>query len=112
MPTERDDDETEYGRWQTSTAKTLAEENNAPGLDEPSETWPDWREGVPAVFRRKVGNPPFYQNGLSRIFRLVGIEMERRLSALLFSKENALTAKHQRQRMERRLSHLFARDSH
>ncbi len=32
MPTERDDDETEYGRWQTSTAKTLAEENKRTGL--------------------------------------------------------------------------------
>jgi hypothetical protein len=38
MPTERDGDETEYGRWQTTAAKALAED--APGLDEPGEICP------------------------------------------------------------------------
>ena len=52
MPNERDDQDPEYGRWQTSTAKTLAEENNAAGLDEPAEICPDWRKAYRQSFVR------------------------------------------------------------
>jgi hypothetical protein len=65
MRTEQDDQDPEYGRWHTSTPEAVhAEEAKLNPPQEEKLIWPDWREGVPGVFRARIGNPAFYKDGV------------------------------------------------
>ena len=53
--------EPEYGTWHEYDAATvLAEEKARLPKREPSEIWPDWTQGRPALFRVEVYNPSFF----------------------------------------------------
>jgi hypothetical protein len=58
MPTEKDDKEIEYGKWQEHTPEeTAAELNTMPPVV--GDIWPNWNEGVPTKLRRQLGSPFF-----------------------------------------------------
>jgi hypothetical protein len=58
MPTEKDDKEVEYGKWQEHTPEETGAELTTlpPAL---GDIWPNWTEGVPTKLRRQLGSPFF-----------------------------------------------------
>jgi hypothetical protein len=64
MWTDKDDREIKYGEWNEYDAKdTLVEANKVKSAQEPEEIWPNWRDGVPTRFHRRIQGEAFFKNG-------------------------------------------------
>lgn len=70
MPTDGEDKEIEYGKWNTYTAEgALLEQKELERLAPSDDIWPHWSEGVPRKLRRKVGSPPFVSGKVRHEYR-------------------------------------------
>jgi hypothetical protein len=62
--TDKDDQEIKYGEWYEYDAKdALAEANKVKSAPQLEEIWPNWRDGVPTKFYKRLSSQAFFRGG-------------------------------------------------